>query len=303
MTKGGRGQPRGRHAASGPPRHGPRWATLGAVLGLAAIGPALVWVLNRGGGQTGQTAWARLGTSDVHSLAFVGDDANHVLFGHHAGIAESRDGGRTWHSLPVSQDAMGLRPADDGSIVIAGHEVFSASRDAGVTWQPIPADLPSLDIHGFARDPGDPARMWVALATGGFWKSTDFGIHWTRVRDDGLYSPLAVRTGGTARLLAVDATGLVASDDGGRTWRPLTTPPTYPMTALAATPDGSVLYAGTLDGMYRSDDAGGTWTATADKGSAFAIATSPDGAVVAVVSQETEFFRSSDRGATWPGPD
>ncbi|MEO8437521.1 MAG: hypothetical protein ABI562_03620 [Chloroflexota bacterium] len=267
---------------------------------MTAIGVAAI-ALNSRGTTSGQTAWSRLGTSDVHSLAFEGDDPNHVLFGHHGGISESRDGGRSWQPLATRDDAMGMRPADDGSIVIAGHDVFTASRDGGKTWQPIAADLPSLDIHGFARDPGDPARMWAALATGGLWESSDFGAHWTQVRQDNVLSPLAVRAGATTRLLGVDATGLVMSDDGGRTWTGLATPPTYPMTGLAATPDGKVAYAGSPDSLYRSADGGKTWSPTTYKGSAFAIATSAGGAIVAVVSKETEFFRSPDGGATWPG--
>ncbi|HYN69126.1 MAG TPA: hypothetical protein VEX41_02825, partial [Candidatus Eisenbacteria bacterium] len=111
---------------------------------------------------------------------------------------------------------MAMRPAVDGSIVIAGHEVFTASRDGGQTWQPIAADLPSLDIHGFTRDPVDPDRMWAYLATGGLWESTDAGAHWTRVRDDNVLFPLAVHSDGGTRLLGVDANGLVASTDGGR---------------------------------------------------------------------------------------
>ena len=52
----------------------------------------------------------------------------------------------------------------------------------------------------------------------------------------------------------------------------------------------------------RSEDGGRTWTATAYQESAFAIATTADGKTVGVVSRETDFFRSSDGGATWPGP-
>ncbi len=249
------------------------------------------------------TPWARLGTADVHSLAFVGNDPNHVLFGHHGGILESRDGGHTWQPLPIGADAMGMRPAADGSIVIAGHLVFTASHDNGKTWQSIAAqDLPNLDIHGFARDPSDPARMWAALATGGLWESGDFGIHWTRVREDNVLLPVAVRSANTTRLIAITAAGLEASDDGGRSWTPIPTPPTYPMTALSATPDGKVMYAGSLDLLYRSDDSGHSWSPTSYKGSAFAIATSEDGRTVALVSQGTEYFRSTDGGQTWPGP-
>ncbi len=301
MTKQGDVQRRKRRAPNPPPRRLSRWLPLG-VGALAMLAVIAIVALGTGGTTDGQTAWARLATSDVHSLAFSGDDTSHVLFGHHGGISESRDGGRSWQPLPIRQDAMEMTPAADGSIVIAGHLVLTASRDGGKTWQPIAANLPNLDIHGFARDPGDPARMWAALATGGLWKSSDSGTDWTRVRDDNVLMPVAVRAGGTTRLLALDVSGLVASDDGGRTWSPLATPPTYPMTALTATPDGQVIYAGASDGLYRSDDAGTSWTATAYRGSAFAIATSDDGATVAVVSRETDFFRSPDGGRTWPGP-
>lgn len=253
-------------------------------------------------GSKNQTAWARLGTDDVHSLAFVADDLDHLLFGHHGGLSETLDGGRTWQQLPTNADAMAMGPAADGSIVIAGHEVFIASRDGGRTWQPIAADLPSLDIHGFTRDPVDPARMWAHLATGGLWESTDAGAHWTQVRSESVLFPIAVRAEGETRLLGVDANGLVASADGGRTWETRGVPPTYPMTALTATTDGSILYAGSPDGLFRSDDAGRTWTQTGFIGAPFAIATSTDGQTVAVVARTTDFFRSADGGASWPGP-
>lgn len=245
----------------------------------------------------------RFDSADVHSLAFVGGDPQHLLFGHHGGLEESRDGGRTWSALPVRADAMGMSSAADGSIVIAGHEVFMASRDGGKTWAPITTDLPSLDIHGFTRDPSDPARMWAYLATGGLWESADFGARFAQVRQDNVLFPLAVRDASATQLLAVDGNGLVTSPDGGRTWSPLGVPPTFPMTSLAATPDGKVVYAGSTDGLYRSADGGRTWAKTAYSGSAFAIATSSDGRAVVVVSRETLFFRSSDGGISWPGPD
>jgi len=281
-------------------RTAPRWLLPAATVAIVLVVGAVLVVNSLP--KSGQTAWARFDTADVHSLAFVGDDPEHLLFGHHGGLLESRDGGRTWSGLPVRDDAMSMTPADDGSIVIAGHEVFTASRDGGATWASIPADLPSLDIHGFTRDPADPTRMWAYLATGGLWESTDFGAHWTEVRPDNVVFPLAVRDGSTTRLLGVDANGLVTSTDGGRTWATIGTPPAYPMTGLAATPDGRTVYAGAPDGLFRSDDGGRTWSPTGYRGSAFAVATTPDGATVAVVSRETELFRSPDRGSTWPGP-
>lgn len=293
---------RRRRRAKEPQRRRPTAIRIALLLGAAAVGVVVIgaaFLLRPAGGQV---PWARLQTQDVHSLAFVGGDPQHVLFGHHGGIRESRDGGRSWSALPVRDDAMSMAPAGDGSIVIAGHEVFTASRDGGATWAPIAADLPSLDIHGFTRDPADPARMWAFLATGGLWESTDSGAHWTEVRSDNVLYPLAVLDGSETTLLGVDASGLIRSSDGGRSWSALAMPGTFPMTGLAATTDGRTIYAGSPDGLFRSDDGGRSWSATGYRGSAFAIATTADGATVAVVSQQTEFFRSADRGSTWPGP-
>ena len=285
--------------AKGASRRRTSW--LAGAAAVAMIGLA-TFVVTRPPGPAEQVAWTSFGSADVHSLAFVDGDPQHLLFGHHGGLEESRDGGRTWSALPIRNDAMSMSPAADGSIVIAGHEVFVASRDGGKTWARITTDLPSLDIHGFTRDPSDPARMWAYLATGGLWESTDLGARFAQVRQDNVLFPLAVRDGSATRLLGVDVSGLASSTDGGRTWAPLGMPPTYPMTSLAATPDGAVVYAGSIDGLYRSADGGRSWAKTAYAGSAFAIATSSDGRLVAVVSRETQFFRSSDGGVSWPGP-
>ena len=250
----------------------------------------------------GAVPWTRFGTQDVHSLAFDPADAQHLYFGHHTGLQESRDGGRTWASLSVRDDAMEMADASDGSIVIAGHDVFTASTDGGRTWHGISTDLPSLDIHGFTRDPADPQRMWAYLATGGLWESRDLGAHWTRVQQDNVVFPLALGSPTGTQLLGLAVSGMISSNDGGLSWTAVTSPPTYPLTSLSATRDGSVIYAGSTDGLWRSTDRARTWVATGYTGSAFAVATTGDGQAVALVSKQTQFFRSSDAGASWPGP-
>ncbi len=80
-----------------------RWLPIATVVGAIGIAGAAV-ALTRGG-PTEPAAWSRLGTQDVHSLAFVGDP-QHLLFGHHNGIAETRDGGKTW--APIDADLPSL---------------------------------------------------------------------------------------------------------------------------------------------------------------------------------------------------
>ena len=245
---------------------------------------------------------ASLKTADAHSLTFVGDDPQHLMFGHHDGILETTDGGRTWTALAAHEDAMGMSSATGGSIIIAGHDVFSASADGGRTWAGIATDLPGLDIHGFARDPVDPKHMWAALATGGLWESRDDGLHFAQVYGENVLVPVAMMGPSGPRLVAVAAAGLVQSDDGGRTWVTLGDPGLYPIVSLAATFDGRVLIAGGPDGLRRSDDGGRTWRDPGFPRDAFAVAISNDGRTVAVVTHTAEFFRSDDGGGSWVAP-
>jgi photosystem II stability/assembly factor-like uncharacterized protein len=279
------------------------WRPLALAAGVVAVvAVAVVAFIGLKGSNGSAAPWSRLGTEDVHSLAFVDDDPNRLLFGHHGGISASDDGGRSWQSLGTRSDAMSLGAASDGSIVIAGHEVFASSRDDGRTWENIPAALPSLDIHGFARDPGDPARMWAYLATGGLWESLDGGITWEGVQQENVLFPVAVRASGATRLFGVTANGLASSDDGGRTWRSVATPEIYPLASLVATTDGSVLVAGGQGGLARSDDGGATWSELPFDGQAAAIAVTAGGATIGIVTRSTDFFRSDDGGRTWPAP-
>jgi len=188
------------------------------------------------------------------------------------------------------------------SIVLAGHDVLSESRDGGRTWQDIPADLPNLDIHGFAQDPADQARMWAYLATGGLWESRDGGRAWELITPENVVFPVAISMPTGVRLFGVTSSGLVRSDDGGRTWEGVGDPGLYPMTSLAAVTGGSVLVAGGPDGLARSDDGGANWTKLSFKGQPFAIALANGGRTIALATAEAEFFRSDDGGRTWPAP-
>lgn len=294
--------PDGSVARSHPPPMRAPSARATVVALVATFGVVVVaWAVSRS--PASPTGWARLGTDDVHSLAFAPDSTDHLYFGHHGGILESRDGGRSWTPLPVTADAMGMRPAADGSIVIAGHEVLVSSADGGATWAPIRSDLPNIDIHAFARDPDDPVRMWAYLAGGGVYETSDGGVHWSSVLDGHRPFLAAIQAPSGAGLLGIDPfAGLARSDDGGRTWATLSQPEAYPTYGLAATPDGQVVLIGTGDGLLRSTDGGRSWATIELPGSPFAIAVSADGQSIAVVTRSTEFFRSDDGGRSWLGP-
>lgn len=271
----------------------PAWLPWLLALGIAAAGLAAVLLVRD---PSAPVAWTRFGTADVHALAFAGDSSR-LLFGHHDGLLASQDGGRSWRPAGPRQDAMAVDPAGDGSLMIAGHEVFLESRDEGRTWTPVRTDLPSLDIHGFTRDPATPDRVWAVVAGMGLWASEDGGATFANVYPEDLAAPVAA--GG--RIFALGPRGPLASEDGGRTFIPLGSPELFPVAALAATPDGGTLVAGGPGGLSRSTDGGRTWQLLGGPGVA-ALALSADARTIAVVDRDTRFYRSDDGGTSWPGP-
>jgi photosystem II stability/assembly factor-like uncharacterized protein len=282
-----------------------RGATIGGIVGLGVLALIGFVVLSGGGNQTvvGAIVWATLGTRDVHSLAFDPSDAQHLYFGHHNGLLESRDGGRTWQPTALSgADAMNVRTGTGPALQIAGHNVYMETADGGRTWTDVPNDLPGLDLHAFVVDPTDPSHTWAWAVGFGLFESTDRGRHW-EPRQPGDWPVLAiVKSSGSTTLVGVSGAGLEASPDGGLTWQALTAPGGQ-IASLAAATDGSVLLAGTTNGLYRSVDAGKSWQPTGFTGLAITVAIGPnDARVIAVVDDKTRFFRSDDGGVTWPGP-
>jgi photosystem II stability/assembly factor-like uncharacterized protein len=292
-----------RAPTSRPPRpRWRRWALPAGIVAVMAVG-ATAFLLTRPTADGAATAWAELGTADVHALAFDPQDPEHLFFGHHGGLLESLDGGRSWRPTALAgSDAMNVRAASGGLLQIAGHEVYLESRDGGQTWQPVPNDLPGLDLHAFVTAPSDASHAWAYAAGQGLFESTDAGRHW-ELRQGGSFGSLTVfEQAGEAVLVGLTQAGPARSDDGGRTWQPLATPAGQPVSVVAAA-NGSVLYAGTTSGFQRSTDGGASWSPTGFSGTAVAVAVAPGSAdAVAVVDDGTRFYRSADGGATWPGP-
>ena len=303
MSKKRRGYTR-RQPAPQPRRPWRAIVVAGAAVAAVTV-IAVAVVLNASGQATAgaATAWSTLGTRDVHSLAFDPADNQHLYFGHHGGLLETTNGGRSWQSTALNgADAMNVAPPAGGFFQIAGHEVYKETTDGGQSWQDVPNNLPGLDLHSFVADPADPSHAWAFAVGFGLFETTDKGRTW-ELRQPGNWGALtSFVDGGQTVLAGVSSDGLGRSDDGGRTWVALGQPPGQ-LASLAASADGGVLYAGTTDGISRSTDGGQTWTPTPLETVGVTVAVDPrDPNVVAVVDDQTRFFRSSDGGASWPAP-
>ena len=86
---------------------------------------------------------------------------------------------------------------------------------------------------------------------------------WVKLHDSVNKDWISVLAAGENRLYAGTQYGILISDDQGLTWRYVTLGFKHPPLSMAV--DGNTVYVGTnSDGIFRSDDAGETWTLTSD---------------------------------------
>ena len=279
-----------------------RMLPLGIVV-VALIAVATWWVSASVNGDARADPIARLDTPDFHSLVVDSANPDRILFGSHAGLQESRDGGYTWRDGTLrNSDAMQLTTNPDApeTIYVTGHDVFQTSHDGGQTWQPQAHNLPGTDIHGFAQDPGDSRRLYASVVGLGTFTSGDGGATWQSLPDQPTGS--GVLAAGPGILYSGSGPDVFASRDGGVTWDVLATLASSQVITLAVSSgDPQTIYAGTPNGIARSTDGGETWTERGPEGVLIlAVAVSPtDSGQVFGISGEGAVYRSDDGGESW----
>jgi hypothetical protein len=184
-----------------------------------------------------------------------------------------------------------------GSITYGGRGVYR-STDGGAHWKRA-GNMPSPTVGRILVDPADPDRVFVAGSGDlfnpgggrGVYRSTDAGAHWTRVlkgttkttgavdlamdpsNPDVLYAAMwdHIRKP-DERIYGGKGSGVYRSTDGGDSWTRLGNglPPAGPdvgrigIALSASTPKRVYAVMGTTDGgfqgLYRSNDAGDSWT-------------------------------------------
>ncbi len=293
------------------PSRFPRWLPWVVTALLVAAAAAGAFLLAKEQAQSGSEGPAAAtgglpNTPDYHSLLVAPTEPDHVLLGTHAGVYESRDGGRNWQRVALEgQDAMNLARSGGATVWTAGHNVFAKSADGGETWTDVrPDGLPSLDIHGFAVDPNDPQTLFAAVAGEGLYRSTDAGQRFELLSSEvgGQVFGLAVLEGGS--ILAGDlGKGLLRSDDGGESWD---VTEAFAAAGLAVKPDDSetVLAAGQgglTSGVLLSRDGGRTWdhVLAIEEGAGPVAWSQSEPSLGYVVGFDRRLYRTTDGGASW----
>ena len=250
------------------------------------------------------------------------------------GMFKSTDRGLTWQSLPFGTDVLSpaaplietiLVDRSDPAIVYAasglGQGALIRSTDAGVTWK---RPLEDVGIEDLENDPAAGGTVWAAgysqssVQSEVLYRSVDYGATWQGVAfpDEELAWLLAFEVDPTNSQVLWAAGGLFEprppqgvrlhlrihrSADGGLTWQRrdsgIEAPDGVTVLDLAIDPaNPNRLYAATLIGLFRTTDAGITWTRLNDS-PVTEVETSPTAVYASMTG--IGIFRSTDGGANW----
>ncbi|WP_189058062.1 WD40/YVTN/BNR-like repeat-containing protein [Deinococcus daejeonensis] len=267
-----------------------RW--WGAAL-TAAVGAGLLMAaLGRGAPRPADAVLS----GDFHALRALGDGI--LLYGQHAGVARSVDGGRTWGAPDGAGDAMALAAGQGGAIILAGHDVLKVSRDGGVTWQDQGfGNLPGTDLHGFATRPDQPGTWFANVAGRGLYRTADGGVTWAAVSpatQDAM--TLAAAPGG--RLYALSMSQGLMTSPTGVDWERVEGAPQA--VSVDVHPVSGAVYVAGPGGVSRSLDGGLRWeTLDFPEGARLVTADPQDEAALVGVGDSGRVYRSADAGRTW----
>ncbi|HYX31235.1 MAG TPA: hypothetical protein VE863_22055 [Pyrinomonadaceae bacterium] len=188
----------------------------------------------------------------------------------------------TPQASPASETARPAQtPSEDESR--APRDPMSSPTFNGLRFRSIGPAFTSGRVIGFAVDPNNSSKYFVASASGGVWKTVNNGNTWTPVFDrEGSYSigaialdpknPLTVWVGtgeNNSQRSVSYGSGLYKSDDGGKTWRNVGLKTSEHIGRIAIDPkDSNIVYVASQGplwgpggdrGLYKTTDGGKTW--------------------------------------------
>ena len=217
----------------------------------------------------GGKTWARrdggLDGFSVRAIAVDPNDANFVVVGGLTGVYRSTDSGKSWKQISdqINVESLAIDPRDHDRIFIGTWRQGWRTDDGGKSWKHIAEGMVlDTDMFSITIDPQKPDNVWVATC-GWVYNSQNGGDNWTRYRDGF----------NNRRIHAVEIDPC----------------------------DRNTVYAGSVAGLYRSEDAGKSFYVMSDEGMVInSVVLTPQRPNRIVLGIEGDgVYLSNDRGRTF----
>ena len=226
------------------------------------------------------------------------------------GVARSSDGGRTFAVLDgvdgESVRALAVAPSDPKVIAAGTPTGVFLSRDRGRGWTRITPDNHAdlRNVESLVFDPTDSRILYVGTRHLG-WKTLDGGTEWVPVHegmlDDSDVMTLTVDRWDQRTIYATACSGIYRLTEDATRWTKLGGIPYSSRRTRAFSQGGDVnlLLAGTTEGLWISDDRGGTWRLVTPKQLVVNTLLVQPGGDILLGTEGAGVLRSPDRGLTW----
>ncbi|RPJ83061.1 MAG: hypothetical protein EHM18_14930, partial [Acidobacteria bacterium] len=265
----------------------------------------------------GETSWTTSGPAGTRIKQLEADplNPNVILASVMQSLYLSDDSGRSWSLLPtLPGPPVAMVITRTGKICVANGSLYVGS---GSFWQRTSLPPGHPVTYCLEEDPANPETLYLGTSKGLFF-TRDLGATWFPLNDDlvdpnGYVYPilaLAFHPQTPGIVYAGTWNGILRTVNGGITWD-LLNPACRNTVALAFDPaDSDTIYAGSKafeGGIFRSQDAGATWTPLGLGGiqvQAIGVSASKPGLLYAGTSHRDLYtsgglYISEDYGQTW----
>ena len=239
----------------------------------------VIFVSNNGGHDWSR--FAHLGTGDDYVLDHIDVNPNdsNIMYvsawsiqSQQSGdMFRTRDGGKTWQTLPGMHNksirAMAMAASDSKILVAGALDGVFRSKDGGDNWERVsPANHADIkNIESIAIDPKDPNVVYAGtwhLA----WKTGDGGANWQHINkgmiDDSDVFSIIVDHSNPSNVFASACSGIYKSVTAGDQFQKIQGIPFSARRTRVLHQDPSspnIVYAGTTEGLWKTVDSGKSW--------------------------------------------